>query len=296
MKQKHFLIGVLLFISFSAFTTYTIVTGEYLTTAPEDPSFGVMIVDHDDEINSLENYYTNVAYNPSVVNDHNSLMSDFESVIVTQSDYMTENNLTFEQVRENPSLLPPNFIFSNQQHSQALNVINTTMPVASPDLQHSLSALREYIDLASQVNYSVLEIYDDSYGGGIHMGIGDEAMHLGGKQANQGLQSKEAIRKLRDLLKKDLLNLTKEQFTIYPNPLSNTSTISFLNSISGKSQFVLYDIKGRMITSAQKNLEEGTAHIQANEILDIQSLSKGIYILKINTTTGREMSNKLIVK
>lgn len=301
MKQKHFFIGVFSFLLFSAFTTYTLVSGDYLVSSPVDTSFGVRIVDHNDEMASLDNYFTNVAGNVAVVEDHNDLMQDFENVIITQNDYMTENNISFEQIRETPSILPVNFRISNEQYSQAMNVINSSMLVASPELRETLTSLKEYIDLARQTRYSVLEIYDDSAGDeGIFPTTGPgPQQHIsgdGGTSTSKGLQSKEAIRKLKDLLKKDLLNITKEQFTIYPNPLSNSSTISFLNSLSGKAQFVLYDIKGRTVSSVQKNLEKGTAHIQANEILDIERLSKGIYILKINTATGNEMSNKLIIK
>lgn len=294
MKQKHFFIGVFSFLLFSAFTTYTIVTGDYLVSSPADTSFGTRIVDHNDEMASLDNYFTNVSGNASVVEDHDVLMNDFEHVIVDQSEYMADNNISFEQIHETPSILPTNFRISDEQYFRAMNVINSTIPVASPDLQQSLYSLREYIDLARQVRYSVFEIYVDSSGDEGLLPPGEQ--HLSGQDMGNGLQSKEAIRKLRDLLKKDLLNITKEQFTIYPNPLSTSSTISFLNSLSGQAQFVLYDIKGRTISAVQKNLENGTAHIQANEVLDIGRLSKGIYILKINTASGNEMSNKLIIK
>lgn len=77
---------------------------------------------------------------------------------------------------------------------------------------------------------------------------------------------------------------------IYPNPLIENSTIEFDALFSGRSNIEIYEISGRKVFSAQKNLSAGKYYFTLN------GLTRGVYILKINSQkylyTGKLLSNK----
>lgn len=294
MKKKYYLIlGVAVFFLASAFTTYIAVNQEYQTSDVSDLSFKERVDYHGNEMHSLENYFTNVTPKQAVINDYNSIMGEFEGVILQQKKYMEDNNITFEQIRNNPNMLPVNFQVSDAQYSKLLNVINETKPVSSPQLKESLTTLNEYVDLARNPNikYSQLEIFKDASGNGL---VDERLMARGQGNQKRGLKSKEAVRKLQDLLKKPL-KLTEGQITVYPNPISEFSKISFINTVAGNTEFSIYDINGKKIISKSKVVEQGNVTLSFLDISD-KKLNSGLFILKIKNPEGKVLTKKLMAK
>ncbi len=78
---------------------------------------------------------------------------------------------------------------------------------------------------------------------------------------------------------------TNNEALVYPNP-ANSSVFVKLNAISGKATVVVYNTIGQIVIEA-KELTDNSAEI------NVSSLTKGIYILKI--TNGNEVSNTKIV-
>jgi hypothetical protein len=287
MKQKKlFFIGVVFIMILSAFTTYSVISEEYLISAPSDPSFEDRLKYHDDEIYSLNNHYVTSSHS-LIPDDYIGLMDDFENVILSQKEYMEDNNITIEQIRENPSILPKNFKITDAQYEKFKNIVNTTLPISSPELKESINSLDEYVDLAREVKYSKFEIFKDATGIDLletNFTTGDE----------KGLQSKEAIRKLKDLMK-NKITIKDNQFSIYPNPLKESSRVSFHNNLSGEVTFTLLDIQGKSIQHKVKNIEgKGLITLEFNDLVN-NKLPTGIYIMKIKTTEGLVMSNKFII-
>lgn len=74
--------------------------------------------------------------------------------------------------------------------------------------------------------------------------------------------------------------------TIYPNPAKDKLNI-YLTGYNGISEVVLYDLNGRKINGMRTS--------DSNSKMDISTLAKGVYYIKIVTVNG-EVSNKKIVK
>lgn len=72
-------------------------------------------------------------------------------------------------------------------------------------------------------------------------------------------------------------NIKNETISIYPNPTTNTITISGL-SANETSRIVLLDVQGKIVLSKEIS-EEGT--------IDLSHLSNGVYILKAGNTARR---------
>jgi hypothetical protein len=77
---------------------------------------------------------------------------------------------------------------------------------------------------------------------------------------------------------------TEQNVKIYPNPSAGELNIEALSQIQNVT---IYDIQGREVSS--QNNSENTMNLK----LDVSNLSRGIYIIKIETSRG-QMSQKLI--
>lgn len=76
-------------------------------------------------------------------------------------------------------------------------------------------------------------------------------------------------------------NLINNTFTIYPNPAKQFLNISFNHSQQLNEQIIIYDIHGYAVfkSTVQPNT--------ANFIIDISSLSNGLYLIQANNSTSR---------
>ena len=76
----------------------------------------------------------------------------------------------------------------------------------------------------------------------------------------------------------------KNHISVYPNPAQQTL---YIQSEEAGEQVSIYDISGRML------LTMGHAPL-SNQGIDISTLAKGIYIIKVKTTTG-ETTKKIVI-
>ncbi len=76
---------------------------------------------------------------------------------------------------------------------------------------------------------------------------------------------------------------------LYPNPASNIVEISLVNTAENINKIVLYDMLGKAIK---------TVSVQSNELirLDISNLSKGVYLVEINTENNLKTIKKLVIQ
>ncbi len=87
------------------------------------------------------------------------------------------------------------------------------------------------------------------------------------------------------------VQLLPTEMYCYPNPLTNTSIVSFTNSISGKVNLSIFDLQGRKIcTVLNKNMPQGKHTVS----LGNQIKGNGIYFCTLTTETERK-TLKLVV-
>lgn len=79
-------------------------------------------------------------------------------------------------------------------------------------------------------------------------------------------------------------------FSYYPNPTQNSLTLNFSTNSNSNFKVFIKDVLGRSYEMGQFNNEESVEHI-----LDVSSLSEGIYIIEIfNTETNEKMIGKFV--
>lgn len=88
-----------------------------------------------------------------------------------------------------------------------------------------------------------------------------------------------------------ILDLKEQQFSnvaVYPNPTKGTVNIQFSEIYPGETALNLYDIQGRRILS--KNTQS------LNEILNIDNLSEGVYLLSIENGNNKAVKKIVLNK
>jgi serine protease AprX len=80
---------------------------------------------------------------------------------------------------------------------------------------------------------------------------------------------------------------------VYPNPFKNNFTVAIKPQATSTATFKLYDASGKLYFSKQVSLQQGV--IQSISFDQMQTLQKGIYILKFSDGKNKE-SFKLIVQ
>ena len=71
------------------------------------------------------------------------------------------------------------------------------------------------------------------------------------------------------------MGLSKNNFSIYPNPVNNVLNISVKNEIS-INNLSITDLNGRVVTSSS-----------SSSSIDVSNLSSGVYFVSIETNEGR---------
>jgi hypothetical protein len=69
--------------------------------------------------------------------------------------------------------------------------------------------------------------------------------------------------------------LEKVDFTLYPNPAKNLISFRFIDNTIAKAEVIIYDVRGRVISKSDSNVENG------NATTDISNISNGVYFVKI---------------
>ncbi|WP_299276163.1 T9SS type A sorting domain-containing protein [uncultured Psychroserpens sp.] len=80
------------------------------------------------------------------------------------------------------------------------------------------------------------------------------------------------------------------EITYYPNPVIDQLTINFTNDISGQYYIAFYDILGKKILS--RNLDTNVRQ----HIINMSSLSKGVYLMRISSITNSFNKTTKIIK
>lgn len=73
---------------------------------------------------------------------------------------------------------------------------------------------------------------------------------------------------------------TKDVFTIYPNPATETLTLSFAGKLGEPTSVYFYSAEGKLIESREFNHS-------TNESFDVKSLNAGVYFIQIGTTVQK---------
>jgi len=129
---------------------------------------------------------------------------------------------------------------------------------------------------------------DDLHGAG---GIRFDTKYEGGPSGEGGERYYNQVRLVRDIGTTDIneeSSLDNSSFKIYPNPASDHITIEGANSLTGTCTIQIIDVVGKVVYSANDELEGSTR-------LNINSLQQGIYFLTITNDTSSR-SGKLIIR
>ena len=78
-------------------------------------------------------------------------------------------------------------------------------------------------------------------------------------------------------------------FVLYPNPATNTITISLINPTDTISAITIYDVLG-------KNIKELRNLSTMETLIDVSNLARGVYMVETKTSLGTKQTEKLIVK
>lgn len=84
---------------------------------------------------------------------------------------------------------------------------------------------------------------------------------------------------------------TLSEMKIFPNPASNTVTISIMSKTSDIARIQITNLAGQVVSNQNQNMENGVNQLQIN----ISNLASGLYLVNIKTNTGRS-TQKLIKK
>jgi hypothetical protein len=76
------------------------------------------------------------------------------------------------------------------------------------------------------------------------------------------------------------------EIKVYPNPAKGVVNIDLAADTFGESTFVMYDVQGRQVISKKSS--------NAIEVLNIENLSEGIYMLTIENDLGKT-TRKVVV-
>ncbi len=80
----------------------------------------------------------------------------------------------------------------------------------------------------------------------------------------------------------------KNGFSLYPNPTNDTFFIKSSNDVM-VSKIELYDVTGKLLLSKK-------AETTSENSISVSNFAKGMYLVKVETTTGKKYTSKLIVE
>ena len=87
-------------------------------------------------------------------------------------------------------------------------------------------------------------------------------------------------------------NAGQTSIRLYPNPADNRTTLNYTLSSSSRVTLNIFDMNGRLISTMDKGNQSAGSYTQ---IIDLNSLSKGVYMIQILTSNSVETA-KLIVQ
>ena len=87
----------------------------------------------------------------------------------------------------------------------------------------------------------------------------------------------------------DNANFSDSNLVLYPNPANNIVEISLVNTTENINKVILYDMLGKTINTIPVQSDE-------NIRLDVSNLTKGVYLVEINTENNLKTIKKLVVQ
>lgn len=82
---------------------------------------------------------------------------------------------------------------------------------------------------------------------------------------------------------------TTQEFSIYPNPVTNVSTINIQAETTELATLNVYNLAGQLVLSTQTNLVSGTNSIS----LDMSTLETGSYVLSVDRDNAESIVQKI---
>jgi hypothetical protein len=145
---------------------------------------------------------------------------------------------------------------------------------------HDMTKLYEYINsswiqLGGNING---EFVNDYFGAAVEISGNGEVIIVGASR-NDSYTGHARVFDLNTLLSNKEVN--SNNFSLYPNPTKNNLTINLLNSDTLQKAVIYNSLGQEVLQSTQTNI-------------DVSSLSKGVYIVEVQTSTGKG-SEKLII-
>jgi len=95
------------------------------------------------------------------------------------------------------------------------------------------------------------------------------------------------ILQLELLTKVDNIKANAEQLKVYPNPMNQSCTISFVNENTGNVNMQIIDLSGKIVFTYNRLLASGDYNFL------LSGLTSGIYVINVRTT-ARSYTNKII--
>ena len=94
-------------------------------------------------------------------------------------------------------------------------------------------------------------------------------------------------------LKSSAENPDEDAISIFPNPVSNSSTILFSLAQAGKASMKIFDLNGRLVkTLADGEMTEGEHQIEWNAA----DVNAGVYFLQIQSAEFSQMAKIIVTK
>jgi hypothetical protein len=88
----------------------------------------------------------------------------------------------------------------------------------------------------------------------------------------------------------EVMSTTGMEIAVYPNPASELVTISYTTEAEGNTVIELKDLSGRVIITGAYATQEGSNTHQ----IDVSKLSKGVYMLEVNTEQGKSQTRVVV--
>ena len=76
----------------------------------------------------------------------------------------------------------------------------------------------------------------------------------------------------------NLVNISKDQFVVYPNPSSGNFTIQIQSALDGLTKLQLINLLGKQVFSEQKKIQSGENTLQ----IKTDNIVEGVYLLKVS--------------
>ena len=84
----------------------------------------------------------------------------------------------------------------------------------------------------------------------------------------------------------------KVAISVFPNPSSNKTSISFQTALTGKASITVYDMSGKLITMLYSGMVEKGR--QQKIEMETSKLQAGMYFINLQTPTGKTQQKLMV--